>query len=367
MPDIRLLITADAAGGVWTYALEMARALSAYDVATTLAVLGNAPSESELSQARSISGLDIELTNLPLDWTAANASEVADAGDKIADLARRLNVDLVQLNAPALAASAAFPVPTIGVLHSCVATWWEAVHGNVALPPDLAWRAKLTRAGLSRVDVAVAPSQALARQAQRIYALPHMPIVIHNGRSKPGLARHGARDIPVLTAGRLWDEGKNVAALDRAAEHLPFKICAAGPLTGPNGASVEFDRLDWLGILDAAGLQDMMARTAVFVSPALYEPFGLAVLEAAQAGCALVLSDIPTFRELWDGAALFVAPGDLHALADGLTGLIEDAALRARFADAAEWRAAQYTMEKSAEKLVAIMRSLLAEPQQRAS
>ena len=113
------------------------------------------------------------------------------------------------------------------------------------------------------------------------------------------------RDIPVLTAGRLWDEGKNVAALDRAAEHLPFKICAAGPLTGPNGASVEFDRLDWLGILDAAGLQDMMARTAVFVSPALYEPFGLAVLEAAQAGCALVLSDIPTFRELWDGAALF--------------------------------------------------------------
>ena len=52
----------------------------------------------------------------------------------------------------------------------------------------------------------------------------------------------------------------------------------------------------------------MMARTAVFVSPALYEPFGLAVLEAAQAGCALVLSDIPTFRELWDGVALFVAP-----------------------------------------------------------
>jgi glycosyltransferase involved in cell wall biosynthesis len=111
----------------------------------------------------------------------------------------------------------------------------------------------------------------------------------------------------------------------------------------------------------------MMARTAVFVSPALYEPFGLAVLEAAQAGCALVLSHIPTFRELWDGAALFVAPGDLRALADGLTRLIEDAALRARFADAAEWRAGQYTMEKSAEKLVALMRSLLAEPQQRAS
>src|SRR6476619_6182096 len=360
MPDIRLLITADAAGGVWTYALEMARALSAYDVATTLAVLGNAPSESELSQARSISGLDIELTNLPLDWTAANASEVADAGDKIADLARRLNVDLVQLNAPALAASAAFPVPTIGVLHSCVATWWEAVHGNVALPPDLAWRAKLTRAGLSRVDVAVAPSQALARQAQRIYALPHMPIVIHNGRSKPGLARHGARDIPVLTAGRLWDEGKNVAALDRAAEHLPFKICAAGPLTGPNGASVEFDRLDWLGILDAAGLQDMMARTAVFVSPALYEPFGLAVLEAAQAGCALVLSDIPTFRELWDGAALFVSADDDAAIAAAIRDLVADPRRRARLGGPARARSEIYTVESTAQGMMAIYEAVLA-------
>jgi hypothetical protein len=38
------------------------------------------------------------------------------------------------------------------------------------------------------------------------------------------------------------------------------------------------------------------------------EPFGLAVLEAAQAGCPLVLSDLPGFRELWDGAALFRRP-----------------------------------------------------------
>lgn len=33
---------------------------------------------------------------------------------------------------------------------------------------------------------------------------------------------------------------------------------------------------------------------------------GLSVLEAAQAGCALVLGDIDSLRELWDGAATFV-------------------------------------------------------------
>jgi glycosyltransferase involved in cell wall biosynthesis len=367
MPDMHLLMTADAAGGVWTYALETARALSAHGILTTLAVLGDPPSQSALRQTRAIAGLRIEMTGLPLDWTASSPPEVTQAGDAIARLAHRVGADLVQLNAPALAATAAFAVPTIGALHSCVATWWEAVHGQAALPADLDWRAKLTRAGLGRVDVAIAPSEALARQAQRLYALPRAPIVIHNGRSWPDVPRPAARDIPVLTAGRLWDEGKNVAALDRAAAHLPFKIFAAGPRAGPNGAAVKLERLDWLCTLDPAALRDVMARSAVFVSPALYEPFGLAVLEAAQAGCALVLSDIPTFRELWDRAALFVAPSDDRVIADALSTLMGDAALRARFAAAAERRATQYTMEKSAGELAALMRSLIAEPQRRAS
>jgi glycosyltransferase involved in cell wall biosynthesis len=367
MPDIRLLMTADAAGGIWTYALETARALAERGIATTLAVLGDRPSDSALRDAQSIAGLEVELTGLPLDWTATENSEVTHAGEQIAHAARRAGADLVQLNAPALAATASFRVPKIGALHSCVATWWEAVHGNVPLPADLEWRAKLTRAGLARVDMTIAPSAALARQAQRIYALPRTPSVIHNGRSSPAAKRASTRDIPVLTAGRLWDDGKNIAALDRAAEHLPFKICAAGPLHGPNGASVELQRLDRLGVLAPGSLRDVMARAAVFVSTALYEPFGLAVLEAAQAGCALVLSDIPTFRELWDGAAWFVPPSDTRAVADALDHITADHGLRTRLAAAAEQRAEHYTIDKSADALAALMRSLLAKPQLRAS
>jgi glycosyltransferase involved in cell wall biosynthesis len=367
MPDIRLLMTADAAGGVWTYALEMAGALAERGIATTLAVVGERPSAHALRDAGSIAGLEVELTGLPLDWTASNPCDVTLAGEQIADLARRVGADLVQLNAPALAASASFRVPTIGVLHSCVATWWEAVHGHVALPDDLEWRAKLTRAGLTRVDLAIAPSAALARQARRIYALPHIPIVVHNGRTCPAAKRASRRDIPVLTAGRLWDDGKNIAALDRAAEHLPFTICAAGPLKGPNGASIDLHRLNWLGVIAPGALRDVMARAAVFVSPALYEPFGLAVLEAAQAGCALVLADIPTFRELWNGAALFVPPANPRAIADALDKTLLHSALRTRLAAAAEQRATHYTIDKSADELAALMRSLLAEPQRRAS
>src|SRR5947209_7635997 len=366
MRDIRLLMTADAAGGIWTYALETARALAERGISTLLAVLGERPGESALQEARAIAGLELELTDLPLDWTATSAAEVTQAGEEIARLARRCGADLIQLNAPALAATASFHAPTIGVLHSCVATWWEAVHGRAPLPADLEWRAKLTRAGLNRVDVAVAPSHALANQASRLYALPP-PLVIYNGISPFETRPAAARTIPVLTAGRLWDQGKNVAALDHAAERLPFRIQAAGPVQGPNGAAIALDHLHWLGVLEPAALRETMARSAVFGSPALYEPFGLAVLEAAQAGCPLVLSDISTFRELWEGAALFVAPSDSRALADALSELTSDSVLRARLAAAAQDRASHYTIDKSAGELAALMRSLVTEPQRRAS
>ena len=54
-----------------------------------------------------------------------------------------------------------------------------------------------------------------------------------------------------------------------------------------------------LGVLAPAELRRKLERAAIFAAPALYEPFGLGILEAAAAGCALVLGDIRfTAREL---------------------------------------------------------------------
>ena len=77
---------------------------------------------------------------------------------------------------------------------------------------------------------------------------------------------------------------------------------------GPNGARSSLRHLQRARrAAPSARCARRLARTADLRFAGAYEPFGLAVLEAAQAGCALLLSDIPTFRELWDGAALFVA------------------------------------------------------------
>jgi glycosyltransferase involved in cell wall biosynthesis len=70
-------------------------------------------------------------------------------------------------------------------------------------------------------------------------------------------------------------------------------------------------------------LAQQLSAAAIYALPARYEPFGLSVLEAALSGCALVLGDIPSLREVWGTAALYVAPDDRVELQRTLARLID--------------------------------------------
>jgi len=356
-PMLRVLVTADAVGGVWQYSLDLARGLSRLGVETVLAVMGPSPSPEQIAAAEAIEGLELVDTGLPLDWLADNASSLRAAGEEIARLAKRRGADVVQLNTPALAAETDFKLPVVAVQHSCVATWWEAVHGT-ALPTDFAWRTELVRAGLRNADTVVAPTAAFAAATQRVYGLAEAPIAVHNGRSPFPVSEQAPHDF-VFTCGRLWDEGKNLGTLDAAAEHIPVPVRAAGPLAGPNGARIVFDNLHCLGNIEEAELARWLSARPVFVSAALYEPFGLAVLEAAAAGCPLILSDIPTFRELWDDVAIFVPPRDEEGFTRAIANLVGDDFERAVMGRAAQERAARHTPDAMAAQMAAIYRALL--------
>ena len=78
-------------------------------------------------------------------------------------------------------------------------------------------------------------------------------------------------------------------------------------------------------------------------------------IEAAQAGAALVLSDIATFRELWDEAALFVPPDDPAAIATAANALLDDPARAIALGAAARHRAGRYTAEVMAERMLAVL------------
>lgn len=349
MSTRRVLLVTDAVGGVWVYSLELARALKPLGIEAVLAVTGPAPTPDRREAAADLQLID---TGLPLEWLDTDADEITRAGEELARIAAAERAEIVQTSSAALLAGASFDCPTVAVQHSCVATWWEAVKGT-ALPPDFEWRRDLVTRGLRNADAVVAPSRAFAEATRRAYGLERPVLAVHNGRT-PRLVRPIPQGDFAFTAGRLWDEGKNAATLDAAAALVGAPFQAAGATRGPNGARFEPDHLIALGELSEERVGGVLAARPVFASAALYEPFGLSVLEAAQAGCALVLSDIPTHRELWDGAALFADARSADGFADAIRTLVQNREERQRLGERARNHARQYSTERVALEMAAI-------------
>ena len=360
MSDARpnILMTTDAVGGIWTYALDLGRELARRGARVKLATLGPGLDGMKLEAAHA-AGLAVEALPFSPEWLAHGPDEVLRAGMALADLARADGVDLVHVNHPAVIAQSGFSQPVLAACHSCVATWWAAVKAE-PLPADFAWQADLVSRGYRNAQVLVAPSRAFAEATQRTYDLPALPEVVHNGRAPdPGPSAADPVEA-VFTAGRLWDEGKNAKTLDRVAALTMAPFRAAGPTTGPEGSAITFKHLDALGTLPEHEIRRYLGERPIYVSAARYEPFGLAVLEAAQAGCALVLSAIDSFHELWADAALFVPPTDEEGFAAAIGRLLSDAELRAEYAHAARNRARAFGLDAFADDMLNLYTATLA-------
>lgn len=355
---MRILMTADAVGGVWQYATDLAAGLCEGGAETVVAVLGPSPALGQAEAVRDVPGLTLLDTGLPLDWLS-DAAATRETAAEIATLARRERADIVHLNAPALAAEQAFTVPVLAVAHGCLATWWQAARPGHPLDPAFRWHEDMMGRGLRSCDRVIAPSAAYAGTLHRHYGLAVAPQVVHNGRAIAPAGAAMAQQDCAFTAGRLWDEVKNTRTLDAVAALLPFPFHAAGCVTAPHGETIPTEHLHLLGQLDAASLARRLAARPVFVSAATFEPFGLAVLEAAASGCPLVLSDIPTFRELWDGAAVFIPPNDVAGFVWAIEECVQDLALRWALGEAARIRAQRFTAQRMATDTTAHYRELL--------
>lgn len=320
----RILMTADTVGGVWTYAVELLDALAGYDV--TLATMGRPLTDAQWEDVR---GRDVRESTYALEWMDDPWDAVDRAGEWLLDIADEVRPDVVHLNGYTHAALP-WRVPTVVVAHSDVLSWWRAVHGCEAPAEWDEYRRRIAR-GLDAATALVAPTRAV------LDGMGRCGTVIPNGRSSDWV-----RDVPkepfVLAAGRAWDPAKNVAALN-AVTGVPVVVAGEG---SPVGA---------LPFTELAGL---LSRAAVFAAPAKYEPFGLAALEAGLAGCALVLGDIPSLREVWGDAALYASDDTLAATVRRALDEAEEWGARARE------RAALYTPERMAAAYAALYTGLVA-------
>jgi glycogen synthase len=360
MPETRLkriLMTGDTVGGVWTYTLELAEALGSHGVEVVLAALGGKPTTTQRGEAGRIPRLRLLTSEFKLEWMENPWEDLAASGQWLLQLEAQYEPDLIHLNSYGHGALA-FQCPVVLTAHSCVLSWWEAVRRDAVPAEWERYRREVARS-LRAADALTAPSQAMLSAVERLYGpgVPEVRAVVPNGRT-PHRYRASAKESFVLTAGRLWDEAKNAAAVARAAANLPWPVCLAGEDRAPNGATVDFPGCRMLGRLSADELAGWYARAAIYALPARYEPFGLSALEAALSGCALVLGDIPSLREIWQDSALYVPPDSDHQLASALRELIENPLQRENMARRAAERARTFTPERMASGFLDVCRAI---------
>lgn len=336
-----LLMTADTIGGVWTYVLELARGLAPHGTRVHLATLGAPLSAAQRQQVAALPHLTLHESTFQLEWMAEPWADVAATGEWLLKLCQEVQPDLVHLNT-LVHGHLPWGRPALVVVHSCVLSWWQAVKGEPAPAAWDAYRAAVRRS-LQAADLVVAPTAALLAEAAELYGPFRQQAVVPNGLAAPA-SRTVPKEPFVLALGRVWDEAKNLALLAEAAAQLPWPVYLAGEARHPvTGQAVELPNVYLLGPLPPDEVADWLARAAIYALPARYEPFGLSLLEAAQAGCALVAGDLATLREVWADAALYVSPQSADELAAVINQLIDNETLRREIATRAARRAARYT------------------------
>jgi glycosyltransferase involved in cell wall biosynthesis len=353
----RVLITLDAVGGLWRYSIDLASCLAAEGIECVLVGFGPAPSKAQQRECHDLRNVALTWARQPLDWMVEEEAALDEVGDTLVAIGREWDVDLLHLNLPSQAAMIADGLPVVVTSHSCIATWWQAVRGY-ALPPTWQWQRTLTKRGLMRAEAVTIPTSSHGDALIESYGPMDKLHVVTNATA---MARPPNADEPIVfAAGRWWDEGKNARTLDAAATRSRWPVVMAGAVSGPNGQNVRLQHGRSLGELSASATFGWMSRAGIFASTAIYEPFGLAVLEAAARGAALVLSDIPTFRELWNEAALFVRADDAEGFAAAMNRLADDATLRHRLGELARARAESFAPDRQVDQVRQVYAAALA-------
>ncbi len=336
----RVLMTADTIGGVFNYAVELGRQLARHRVELVLATMGRPLSRDQRQQLARLPSVDVRESHYSLEWMDDAYGEVDRAGQWLLELERETRPEVVHVNGYAHGVLP-FAAPLVIVAHSCVLSWWRAVRGEAAPARYDEYRRRVTRA-LRRAALVVAPTRSMLRALLRCYGLVPHGRVISNGVEMADFAGRPKEPF-FLAAGRLWDGAKNLESLCAAAaaseQSWPLYVAGDASPARPPGVT-------YLGRLPQPELWAHMARARVFVHPARYEPFGLAPLEAAASGCALLLGDIDSLHEVWGDAALYAEPGDVAALAAAMRRLQRDPALCERLSVLARRRAADYSSER---------------------
>ncbi len=170
----------------------------------------------------------------------------------------------------------------------------------------------------------------------------------------------------ILFVGR-HEPRKGLEVLLAAFADLPVDvrlwIGSDGPETSRLQAAYAGDpRIEWLGRITDAEKASRLRGADVFCAPSLRgESFGVVLLEAMAAGCAIVASELPGYANVARSGrdALLVPPGDPSVLTDALQRLLTEPGTAAQLVASGTERAAGFSMERLAAIYLDVYRTVV--------
>jgi glycosyltransferase involved in cell wall biosynthesis len=277
--------------------------------------------------------------------------------------------------------------------NSYLTAWFAAVpvvleiYDMVAFDPALRPSARasvIERATLApalrRAAAALCISRATADAVTARYAWAAEKLVVAPLGTSPALTPDPDMALPpgfVLAVGTL-EPRKNLPRLVEAYRGLPDEVQARHPLLVVGRVGWEAgqtldalralgDRCRLLGPVSDAELATLYARCTVFAYPSLGEGFGLPVLEAMQAGAAVLTSDRSSLPEVGGDAVEYVDPTDVGAIRAQLERLLTDQGRRTELRVRARERAARFSWDRHAEIALRALERAVSEAPRRSS
>ncbi|WP_263418619.1 glycosyltransferase family 4 protein [Terriglobus albidus] len=344
---MRILMTTDTVGGVWTFTRELVQGYLEAGCEVLLVSFGGRPSALQMVTCEELLHKSHRRfryipSELPLEWMTENGLVQDQAFPLLRSLAEDFGPQVIHSSQYCFGGLSDM-VPTIVTAHSDVLSWAAACRKEEL--PASAWLHNymhLVEHGLKKATAIVAPTYWMAQELERRFGYGSEAEVITNGRLLECDCA-GPKAMQMITVGRIWDEAKGIHTLNDVTFPIPYVIAGSRQHESnrlqriPGGATV-------LGPISAMEIIKLFSMSSIYLCSSIYEPFGLAPLEAALCGCALLLRDIPSLREVWqDAATYFSDPSELPALVSELSSDIEKLQ---KLQDAARNRAQLFNREQ---------------------
>jgi glycosyltransferase involved in cell wall biosynthesis len=350
---MKILITTDNIGGVWTFSLNLARGLKRSGIDVVIAIIGNPLS---VIQRKELGSLTWYFFGSKQEWMPDPWHDIERSGRWLLKLKNLESPDIVHLNTYTYG-SLPWNVPVVITAHSCVLSWWDAVKAEQ--PPSwLSDYRKHVTEGIQSADVVVAPGKEMMKAVQKFYSPLNKSKVIYNGGDFSGFCTD-IKEEYIFCMGRLWDEAKNIKLVLEAAPEINYPVYIAGDLEKPYTSTIP-KNVFFIGQVPRDQIRCWLAKAAIYLLPVIYEPFGYTFLEAAFSGCAIVTGRIPSMKEIWGDDVIFADTRDSIGLAKTINSLMSDAPKRNMLAMNAGRRAMlKYKSERMTSEYILLYREIL--------